>query len=504
VTRLQAANDRGYAALAAGIRTITLAIGATSLLQQGAGVLGGASLAALAVLAVTATLANFVRPGYPWVSPIEAALAALAISASGDAAIQLLPYITAPAFSAGLLRGMRASLWTTAAAAVALALTFYPWSALLLQQAFTWLVVSVGVGLLAGWVHLLRSRAETIEQHSYEEATVLLEDLRRVIRPLSGGLDPRPLAEEMLDEIASATTSCQGAAVFLGFDPFRELVASFGVSPNGGWSMATTEDAPVSRRTIAHRDRPIGLLVVQPMNGALNADEDRLITITLDAWSPRLEAAALYYEVRELATRAERSRLAREMHDGVAQDIASLGYVADDLAADLPAEFRDRLDVLRAQLSDVVTNLRLSIHDLRDQGLQATGLVASIAELARQEARLGGMHLHLRIQEGSNALAPGVEQDLYRIAAEALTNARRHSQAENLWVSCSSGPNGTVISIEDDGMGYPAGGSPGLGVQTMTERALRIGARLTLERRPPTGTRLRVEFKAPSVLGQPS
>lgn len=501
MTRLEAANDRWYAALAAGIRLVSLAIGAISLLQRSELEAAAVSLAALAVVAVASTLANFIIPGSSWVSPAEATLAALAVSAGGDQALALLPYLAVPAFSAGLLRGMRASLWTTAAAAVTLALAFHPWSAALVQQVLTWLVVGIGVGLLAGWVHLLRSKAEVAEQHSYEEATKLLDELRQVIRPLSGGLDPRPLADQMMQEIADVVP-CTGAAVVLGLDGSRELIATRGHTPEGGWTTALSDDGVVTRR-ITTGDREIGQVAILPTQGTVSDDDAHRLGAVLRLWSPRLEAAGLYYAVRDLATRAERSRLAREMHDGVAQDIASLGYLVDDLAADLPPENLAKVESLRTQLSEVVTGLRLSIHDLRHEGLQTSGLAASVSELARQEARMGGMRLHLRVQEGASSLTPGVEHDMYRIAQEALANARQHSQAQNLWVSCQTGLGGTALGIEDDGVGLPVSGTTGLGIQTMTERSLRIGARLTLDTRSPVGTMVRVEYNTPTMSGTP-
>lgn len=492
VSRLKSDNDRWYAALAGGLRLTTLGIGAWSLLRTGPDQTAITSVALLAVVAVAATLANFVLPTYAGVPPTEAVLAALAMSTSGDAALELLPYVTAPAFSAGLLRGVLLSLATTAVSALTLATSFYPWSAAYLQQSFTWLFVAAGIGLLTGWVHLLRARAEAIEQHSYEEAAKLLEDLRRVIRPLSGGLDPRPLAEEMLNEIADSS-ACAGAAVFVGVDSQRDLVASWGEEPDAGWRVGDDGDAHIARVPIAHGGRPIGTLLVRTRSGLTPDDERRLLSV-VNTWYPRLEAAALFLDVRELATQAERSRLAREMHDGVAQDVASLGYLADDLAAELPSEFHSHIDILRSRIRDLVTQLRLSIHDLRDEGLHATGLAASIAEAARREAQAASIRLHLRVQDGSTVLEPSVEHDLYRICQEALTNVRRHSQADNLWVSCISGGGGTLITIEDDGVG-PATSNAGLGLQTMTERALRVGALLTVAVREPRGTMVRVEYR---------
>jgi signal transduction histidine kinase len=504
MSRLPSSNDRGYAAIAAVVRLVTLAIGVATLLPESLTTSSATSIAALAVVALAATIVGFLSPQSPWVSPVEAALSASAIALAGDSAAPLLPYVAVPAFTAGLLGGFRRAVAATASGAVVLLVLSLPYTPASLAAVVTWLLAALGVGLLAGWVHLLRARTEAVEQHSYEEASRLLDDLRRVIRPLAGGLDPRPLAEAMVHEIADQVP-CTGAAVFLGQDSSRELVATCGATTSEDWAAWRTT-APaleqgrgirVSATPIRHSGNDIGLLVMAADPPLTKSQHEVLSRIT-DSWSPRLEAARLYYEVRDIATRAERSRIAREMHDGVAQDIASLGYLVDDMAADAPPELSDKIDALRSQLSRVVSDLRLSIHDLRLEGLRSSGLAASLAELARREAQSGGMRLHLRVQEGVTNTPEGVEHDLYRIVQEALTNARRHSQAENLWLSCVIGPGGTVITVQDDGVGT-AGPSPkGLGIQTITERAMRIGASLTMEARRPNGTMLRVEYTNPS------
>ncbi len=102
----------------------------------------------------------------------------------------------------------------------------------------------------------------------------------------------------------------------------------------------------------------------------------------------RIDTALLFSEVRALATAEERRRLAREIHDGIAQEIASLGYLVDDLAAGTEDEHvATELRHLREELTRVVTELRLSIFDLRSDVQPATGLGAALSDYVRRSAR---------------------------------------------------------------------------------------------------------------------
>ena len=215
----------------------------------------------------------------------------------------------------------------------------------------------------------------------------------------------------------------------------------------------------------------------------------------IDRWANHLDAAVMFRQVQSLATQAERARLARDMHDGVAQDVASLGYIVDDLIdrADegLPAE---ELVRLREAIGQVVGELRLSIYDLRDDGIRSGGLAGAVGELARREASLGRNAVHLRLHETRNVLSADVEGDFYRIAQEALTNARRHSGASNVWVTVAVGPGGTVLEVADDGRGMGTPRLDSMGLSMMAERAARIGATLEVLPRSPSGTVIRVEL----------
>ena len=211
------------------------------------------------------------------------------------------------------------------------------------------------------------------------------------------------------------------------------------------------------------------------------------------AW--RLVAALLFDEVRSLATNEERQRLAREIHDGVAQELAMIGYGIDNAQANLPdnpqataADLRE----LRAEVTRVITELRLSLFELRLEVDRHGGLTAAIAEFARISGNQAGLKVHLSLDEAGR-LPASIESELLRIAQEAITNARKHAFAANLWVTCTVDPPFAQIEVSDDGQGLSDQRNQGsYGLAIMAERTERIRGRLEISPRQPCGTTVAV------------
>ncbi len=196
----------------------------------------------------------------------------------------------------------------------------------------------------------------------------------------------------------------------------------------------------------------------------------------------------------------ERQRLAREIHDGVAQELVMVGYGIDNATAELPAgadAAESTLRTLRAEVTRVITELRLSLFELRSDVDRHGGLGSAIAEYARTIGASAGLRVHLSLDETTARLPAAVESELLRIAQEAVTNARKHSGAANLWVSCEVDPPYAQVEVSDDGRGM-ADGVPDrrYGMSIMAERAERVRASLEIAPRSPRGTTVTV------VLGQ--
>lgn len=489
-------------------RTAALLLGVGYLL--GVGELDGANfVGVLLAVGFIATTVDLVAPRQKVTPVLEALTAGVILGVVGSAGDFFLPYLAIPGIAAGLRAGpawgLLTSLSGVAAFAAASVSRGNDW-----VSAATWGATAAAAGLLAGWVYSTRRQRRPLSESArYEEATRLLEQLRPLLRPMAGGLDARPLASRLLEEISEDLPDRSMAVAICGRGTPR-IVATTGELPGHGWhSLAVAAGrqrlSPSSEpraRVFPVRDDAGYLTAALMVDGdsELTRQETRSITQRLEAWTSRLLAASLFDEVRDMATLAERSRLAREMHDSVAQDIASLGYLVDDLQDTVDSDTAIKLGRLREEIGRVVAELRLSIHDLRAEGLLAGGLGGAIAEIARRETRAADCIVHLRLQETRNMLPSDIETELVRIAQEALVNVRRHAAAQNVWVSSVVGPGGAVVTIEDDGRGIHPTSASGIGMQSMTERAVRIGALISFEPRAPSGTVVRVELPQSEVV----
>ncbi|HLU27262.1 MAG TPA: sensor histidine kinase, partial [Glycomyces sp.] len=214
----------------------------------------------------------------------------------------------------------------------------------------------------------------------------------------------------------------------------------------------------------------------------------------------RLETALLFEDVRSMATTEERQRLAREIHDGIAQELAMLGYGIDNAMAVLPedaGEASTELEDLRSEVTRLVTELRFSLFELRSNVDRQGGLASAIADYARTVGASAGLRVHLSLDEGGARLPASTEAELLRIAQEAITNARKHARAENLWVTCEVDPPYTRIEVTDDGQGLAREASEGrYGLAIMSERAERIRGSLEIRPHQPHGTTVAVVLNA--------
>ena len=206
-----------------------------------------------------------------------------------------------------------------------------------------------------------------------------------------------------------------------------------------------------------------------------------------------LDTALLFAAFRDAATVEERRRLAREMHDGVAQEMASLGYLVDDIMAQSVSESDSpeltlRLQVLRERLSSVVGEVRASVRTLRTSVGENESLGTAIGSLARHLTATSAVPIQVTLDESTQRLRPEVEAELLRIAQEAMNNAVRHSEATLIEVQCTVSPPHAEIIVSDDGRGILGRREDSHGLEIMAERARLVEADFTVRRREPRGT----------------
>lgn len=224
---------------------------------------------------------------------------------------------------------------------------------------------------------------------------------------------------------------------------------------------------------------------------SLAVDNARLYAESQEEIARREQAEEALSEIRE----AERNRMARELHDGVLQDLSYTAAAIEvtRLKAEgtgLEEELGREMGIIRQAVKD----LREAVYDLRAYRHkdQSPGqLLESLVELNRR--RTPEMTIDLSVDAGFfESLSEREGMEVLRIVQEALTNVRRHSGADSVDVSLTIGKNELVTEVADDGKGLDPEMPYGVGLRSMTERARALGGKLEIESEPEQGTRVRL------------
>ena len=196
---------------------------------------------------------------------------------------------------------------------------------------------------------------------------------------------------------------------------------------------------------------------------------------------------------------AERRRIARELHDEVGQTLTGVMLQVEGLAPTIPDHLREQLDELRETARHGTEEVRRIARRLRPEALEDLGLQSALAALATAL----GEHPRIAVRrhlEPAPALTAEQELVVYRIAQEALTNVVRHADATSAELVLAHDNSRTVLTVADDGRGLAPGSLPSAhGIRGMRERAMLIGAGLTIAARAGGGTQ--VQLTVPHDLG---
>jgi two-component system NarL family sensor kinase len=251
----------------------------------------------------------------------------------------------------------------------------------------------------------------------------------------------------------------------------------------------------------------LGILNVASADWRQLSPEDlRLLSTIGDLVSIAVERARLFARSVQFGAAEERNRLAREIHDTLAQGLAAVSLqleAADALldagagAEQVQGAVREALRLTRASLEEA----RRSVLDLRAAPLEGRRLAAALAALVAEWRAAGadseGAHrpdVRLEI-DGARPLPTRVEVALYRVAQEALANIAQHAAARHASLHLETTPDRARLRIEDDGGGFEPARVPAnrFGLVGMNERVRLLGGTLRLDTGPGAGTRIEVE-----------
>lgn len=358
-----------------------------------------------------------------------------------------------------------------------------------------WWTLGLGLGLLAAWANRVQpTDLEATQLAAAREAARLSGRLQTVARDLPLGLDASAVAQTLLDAVFTRI-QVDVCAVLLRVDdntasplalrgatrlPWRDPIRSTGALHESWTEQRVTvevRDADQDGRrrgssllcvpVTDERRLMIAILVLERRTGhPFGARDIAAVEGAVNWIAPQLEAALHFGELQRSATVFEREQLAREMHNGVAQDLAYVGFGLDSLARapGLGDEVGGELRSLRAEVTRMLADIRLSIGELRvgirpDQGL---GRVLS-TQLQHFGATTGSM-VQVELRESTVRLPVDVEHALARLTHELLLDARTGKASSVRVVLDTEPPMATYLVEHDGATAWDSGArlSPGL------------------------------------------
>ena len=215
-----------------------------------------------------------------------------------------------------------------------------------------------------------------------------------------------------------------------------------------------------------------------------------------------LDNAVLHRQGRRRAALEERTRLAREIHDTLAQTLT--GVIVNLEAAHRAPQGSDHLHRALQLARGGLADARRSVQGLRTTALDDRTLGEALALAVEQIDSAGGLRARFTSLGDIGSIAPGAAAELLRVAEEALTNVARHSRASNVLVNLDVEAQSARLLVEDDGVGMNSAAQHGFGLLGMHERAARLGGDFTLESEPDKGTRIEVVIPLTPLYERPA
>jgi signal transduction histidine kinase len=302
----------------------------------------------------------------------------------------------------------------------------------------------------------------------------------------------------------------------------------------GGW--VAQQGLPLLSNDLANEPRiealtadihPLGSQIAVPLRsggrviGALTAaapyvnaftyeDVDLLEAVAAQIGGP-IGGALLYQETQQLAEQVrrraqeaavleERSRLARDLHDSVSQQLFSMTLTAQAARTQLeknPARTAAQLERLQETAAAALAEMRALIFQLRPPALSEQGLIAALQQHVAALGRRESLNVTFQVS-GEEAHARGIEQALFRIAQEALNNVLKHAGTCRVEVNLTLAPDQITLIIRDDGRGFSLNEEPRtdrhLGLISMRERTTELGGRFNLHSEQGQGTIITVQI----------
>ncbi len=245
----------------------------------------------------------------------------------------------------------------------------------------------------------------------------------------------------------------------------------------------------------------IGILNVLSAQSQELSDSNLQLLYTIgDMLGIAIERARLFGQSHQMGIIEERNRLARELHDTLAQDLTAISLKLETISALWDSDQPDKLQSILQQTQDLtrrsLEEARRSVLDLRATPLEDRSLVEALEQLLQQANKDGGVAVHFEVVGTYRALPMRKETGIYRIAQEAINNVLKHAAAAQLVLSIAYQPEYLELSIQDDGRGFEPDVGPdlGYGLVGISERVNLLGGKLEIQSSPEIGTLIKAKI----------
>ncbi|MCT4535101.1 GAF domain-containing sensor histidine kinase [Halodesulfovibrio sp.] len=238
----------------------------------------------------------------------------------------------------------------------------------------------------------------------------------------------------------------------------------------------------------------IGLLLISNKETGFDLIDKNIIELFAGQASMALRNATLSEQSDKLVVAEERQRLGRELHDSVTQALYAVTLCADaanrSMSRGMQETAAEQLHALREMAQQAMRDMRSLIFDLHPPELENEGLGGAIQSRMNSVEIRSGLNAKLYVQGEERRLTHSTEDELFRIALEALSNTTKHSRAQDVSVTLTYAPESVTMVITDNGNGFEIDQLPtgGMGLRNIRERAQKIHAKLTINSTKGVGT----------------
>ncbi len=343
---------------------------------------------------------------------------------------------------------------------------------------------------------------------------------REVDRAMRDDLNLSDLLERLLKEIIEVCNA-EGGTIFRWNNERTHLSVwmAQGVSVSADTAQAILNGTEPRRRfdavlngywlaaPLAIGNRTEGLIVLMRSHtrGDFRTPHVDLLSTLSSAAALVIRNAQLYARSEEAAIAEERTRIAREIHDGLAQNLSYLVLkigVAQKLATQgKDRELKKELNAISDQLRRDARDVRRIIFALRPVDIETIGFLAALQKFIKEFGTVHDLEIAFNVVGDCNHLPPKLETALFRLTQEALNNVRKHAQAKQVSIDLQVDQRGATLNVRDDGLGFDlqsalaaARARGSVGIVQMRERAERAGGTFVIETAPGKGTAIQVKL----------